>query len=334
MKIKVTIMVVLLLLVSGLSYAKEREGIVTFKINLNIPDGAKEARLWLPYPLSGEHQRIDDLTIDGNFDDSTIYHDQKSGAIYHYSEWQGVSNRNSLVMSFMVKAEERIIKDLRDTNSPVPNEIMKYLQPNRWIPTDGKIKELADNITRGKKGVLQKSRAVYDWVVENTFRDPNVKGCGLGIVERTLAERGGKCADISSVYVALARAAGVPSREVFGLRLGREAEQDISGGHHCWAEFYLPGTGWVQVDPADVRKMMLVNKLDLEEAAPYRQYYFGAVDEFRIVLEKSGRGLQLLPPQKGGPLNYFMYPYAEVDGEPLDYLDPKSFNYTVTFKAI
>ncbi len=334
MKRKISILVILLLLVSGLSYAKDRQGRVTFKINLNAAKGSKNAKLWLPYPLSDEHQRIENLTIKGNFDNSSVYREQKSGAIYLFSEWQGVSDSKRLEMSFTVKAEERSVKDLRDTNDPVPEAVKKYLKSNRWIPTDGKIKELANKITKDKKGILEKSRAVYAWVVENTHRDPGVKGCGLGIVEQMLIKRGGKCVDISSIYIALARAAGVPAREVFGIRLGRKAEQDITGSYHCWAEFFLPGTGWIPVDPADVRKIMLAENLSLKEAKKYREYYFGAVDEFRITLEKSGRGLKLLPLQESGPLNYLMYPYAEIDGKPLDYLDPKSFSYTVTFKAI
>lgn len=334
MKIKISILAILLLLVSGLSYAKERQGVVTFKINLNAPKDSQRARLWLPYPLSDEHQRIEDVKINGDFNNSTIYHVPKSGAIYLFSEWQGISDKRSLELSFKVKSEERMVKELKDTNAPIPDEVKKFLMPNWWIPSDGEIKEIADKITKDKKGILEKSRAVYDWVVENTHRDVTVKGCGLGIVEQMLVKRGGKCVDISSVYIALARAAGVPAREVFGIRLSKTPEQDITDGYHCWAEFFLPGTGWIPVDPADVRKIMLVEKLSLKEAKPYREYYFGAVDEFRIVLEKSERGLTLLPPQEGGPLNYLMYPYAEIDGKPLDYFDPKSFNYTVTFKAL
>ncbi len=334
MKIKISILAILLLLVSGLSYAKERQGVVTFKINLNAPKDSQRARLWLPYPLSDEHQRIEDVKINGDFNNSTIYHVPKSGAIYLFSEWQGISDKRSLELSFKVKSEERMVKELKDTNAPIPDEVKKFLMPNWWIPSDGEIKEIADKITKDKKGILEKSRAVYDWVVENTHRDLTVKGCGLGIVEQMLVKRGGKCVDISSVYIALARAAGVPAREVFGIRLSKTPEQDITDGYHCWAEFFLPGTGWIPVDPADVRRIMLVEKLSLKEAKPYREYYFGAVDEFRIVLEKSERGLTLLPPQEGGPLNYLMYPYAEIDGKPLDYFDPKSFNYTVTFKAL
>ncbi|MEE8328952.1 MAG: transglutaminase-like domain-containing protein [Thermodesulfovibrionia bacterium] len=334
MKTKVSILLILFLLVTGLSYAKERQGIVTFKINLTAQKDSDRARLWLPYPLSDELQRIEDVKINGNFSSTAIYHEPKSGAIYLFSEWQSVSGKRSLELSFKVKAEERMVKDLKDTNAPIPDEIKKYLKSNWWIPTNGEIKEIANKITKDKKGILEKSRAVYDWVVENTHRDPRVKGCGLGIVEQMLAKRSGKCVDISSIYIALARAAGVPARELFGIRLGKKAEEDITGGFHCWAEFYLPGTGWVPVDPADVRKMMLDKNLSLEEVKHYREYYFGAVDEYRIVLEKSGRGLNLLPLQEAGPLNYLMYPYAEVDGKPLDYFEPEEFSYSVHFREI
>jgi len=189
-------------------------------------------------------------------------------------------------------------------------------------------------VTAGKKGTLAKARAVYGWVVENLSRDPRVRGCGLGDVEVTLSKKSGKCADISSVFVAVARAAGVPAREVFGLRLGKKDLDDITGGYHCWAEFYLPGYGWVPTDPADVRKAMLVKGLNLEEARPYREYFFGAVDQYRVALIK-GRIRRLTPRQKGGPLTYFMYPYAEVDGKPLEYIAAqKRLRYKNTFRAL
>ncbi|MEF9476310.1 MAG: transglutaminase-like domain-containing protein, partial [Candidatus Mariimomonas ferrooxydans] len=142
-------------------------------------------------PLSDELQRIEDVKIDGNFSSSVIYHEPKSGAIYLFSEWQSVSGKRSLELSFKVKAEERMVKDLKDTNAPIPDEIKKYLKPNWWVPTNGEIKEIANKITKDKKRILEKSRAIYDWVVENTHRDPRVKGCGLGIVEQMLAKRSG-----------------------------------------------------------------------------------------------------------------------------------------------
>ena len=118
---------------------------------------------------------------------------------------------------------------------------------------------------------------------------------------------------------------------MFCIVLGKNDVQDISTWQHCWAEFYLPSYGWVPVDPADVRKMMLKKNLTLEdhESSELQRYFWGAWDAYRVELAK-GRDLVLNPPQKGAPLNTFGYPYAEVGGKPLDFYDPDSFKYTFT----
>lgn len=325
---------VFLLLFIKINTAAGNEGTVTISIDLKTPQETASARLWLPYPVSNKDQQIADIQVQGNYSDSAVYREPVSGALYLYTAWRENISKRTLKFSFKVNTRERIHEKLTDNGEPVPAEIKKYLTATPLIPTDGEILELAEQITAKHKSILEKSRAVYDWMVVNTKRDPNVRGCGLGIVEQTLVKRSGKCADLSTVYVALARAAGVPAREVFGLRLSNNAKQDITGGYHCWAEFYLPGTGWVQVDPSDVLKIMLAKGITLEQAAPYREYYFGAVDEHRIVLENGGRGIDLIPRQKAGPVNYLMYPYAEINGKALDYFNPEKFSYTVSYKSL
>jgi transglutaminase-like putative cysteine protease len=323
-------------LVIGASTAKVRKGEVILKVTIDAPETSTDTRLWIPYPVSDGEQTIEDVTVAGNFTKSGVYTEEVTGNHALYAEWTKPSTGRFITFAFKASAVERVSKDFPETESDrIPDEVLPYLKGNEFIVTGGVVKETALKAVGGKKGIREKARAVYDWVVENTYRDPEVVGCGVGDVEVTLAKRSGKCADISSVFVSLARSVGVPAREVFGLRLGKNAKDDLTKGHHCWAEFYLPGHGWVPVDPADVRKIMLKKGLTLDRAGSLREYYFGAVDEYRIALGRGGRHYYLNPRQKNGPLNYFMYPYAEVDGKALEWLAAqKTLKYEITFEEI
>lgn len=305
-------------------------------LTITVPETAGDARVWIPYPVTNEYQTIEKMSVTGNYINGAVYSIRGNEGLAYYAEWPSKSTERTITMKFNATSVRRRLGKLKDSKMPIPAEVKKYLAPNKYIVTDGEVARIAKEATRGKRSILSKARAVYDWTVENTYRDPNVKGCGLGIVEQILTKRGGKCVDLSSVFVALARAAGVPAREVFGLRLGKKPEQDITNGHHCWAEFYLPGTGWVPVDPADVRKMMLVENLDIKDkkTREYREYFWGGMDEYRIALTKNERDFVLSPAQSDGKLNYFMYPYVEIDGKGRDSLDPKDTGYHITFKAL
>lgn len=325
-----------LLFLITLAFAKERNVRVTLDVNLTASEKSNQVKLWIPYPVSDENQEITNVSINGNFSKTGIYTDSQYGNHILYAEWNNNIEKRVLTYSFDVKRKEVVTKDFSKKElSFSQNEFKKYLMPFSKGPIrSGGIKKKALEITKGKKTNLEKARAIYDWIVDNMYRDPNVKGCGYGDVEKLLITLGGKCADIHSVFVALARASGVPAREVFGLRIPKGQEGEMTKAQHCWAEFYQPGYGWVVVDPADVRKIILEQKLTLEEAKPFREYYFGAVDENRIAFG-TGRDILLNPTQSGERLNYFMYPYAEEDGKKLNE-DLYGFNigYKISFRNI
>lgn len=324
----------MLIVFPGAALAKERSGEIAIAVTVSAPEDSKDVRVWIPYPVSSSTQDISDVRIGGNFSQSGIYGEKETGNLALYAEWSKPAKERAITLTFNITAKEQLKKGFPANEPEIPAEIREYLNSTAFIPTDGKIREIALSVTHDQQKVSEKARAVYQWVVENTVRDPNVRGCGTGEVEKVLAKKGGKCADISSVFVSIARAAGVPAREVFGLRLGKKDEEDMSGGHHCWAEFYAPGYGWVPADPSDVRKVMLTDKLDLNSAQKYVDYYFGAVDEYRIELARGGRGYFLNPRQNDGPLNYFMYPYAEVNGKSLEWLAAQTdLKFKVMFKA-
>lgn len=316
--------------------AASHSGTVTITVDLSARKPGEPARLWLPYPVSDRDQTIGDIRLGGDFASSGVYTDPVHGTPLLYAEWPKETASRKLSLAFSVTRREIHMANLPDREPPWnPADHAEFLEATSLGPIDGAVKKLAERITTGKQTVLAKARAIYDWTVDNMYRDPNVRGCGTGDVCALLLKPGGKCTDISSVYVALCRAAGVPAREVFGLRLGKTAEEDITAWQHCWVEFFLPGTGWVPVDPADVRKAILVEKLEMNDpkVKAYREYFWGGVDPYRFRLAV-GRDLVLNPPQAGAPLNTFGYPYAEVGGQPLDFYDPKSFSYSISYREM
>ncbi len=311
-------------------------GYVTLEVDLSRHGKGQEAKLWVPYPISDRHQLVRDIKISGDYSNVAVYTDQANSTPILYAEWPNDSISRKFTMSFFVEREEIAQRNLledKDVSFSL-KEFDEYLKPNRLGPINGDIKKLADEIVKEKNTVLFKSRAIYDWVCQNTFRDPNTIGCGKGDVCELLKRPGGKCTDISSMFITLCKAVGIPAREVFGIRLGKKTEEDITAYQHCWAEFYLPGYGWVTVDPADVRKAMLVEKLTWndEKTKEYVEYFWGGIDAYRVVLAR-GRDVVLNPPQAGPPLNTFGYPYAEIGGRALDFYSPKDFMYKYIFKA-
>jgi len=217
------------------------------------------------------------------------------------------------------------------------------LRPTELLPTDGIVRDTARQVTKGARTDVEKARAIYEWIVENTFRDPKVRGCGWGDIKSMLETRnlGGKCGDLNALFVGLARAAGVPARDVYGVRVAPSAlgykslganTEVISKAQHCRAEFYAQGIGWVPVDPADVRKVVLEEppgKLALgdRKVVAARKRLFGSW-EMNWVAYNYAHDVRL-PGSKAPTVPYFMYPNGETAIGRLDQLDPNSFRYTL-----
>jgi transglutaminase-like putative cysteine protease len=212
----------------------------------------------------------------------------------------------------------------------------QWLRATRLIPTDGIVRETALKITKGAASDQAKARAIYEWIVENTHREPKVRGCGLGNIRFMLesGDLGGKCADLNSLYVGLARSVGLPARDAYGIRVAKSelgykslgaASATITKSQHCRAEVYLTGQGWTPVDPADVRKVMLEEPAMTDQA---RQRLFGSW-EMNWMAYNFDHDVQL-PGSTGPAIPFFMYPQAETAEGRLDSLDPDSFRYEIT----
>jgi transglutaminase-like putative cysteine protease len=225
-------------------------------------------------------------------------------------------------------------------------ELDYFLQPSSLVPTDGIVKETAMQATKGAATDVEKARAIYEWIVENTYRNPKTRGCGLGDIRFMLETKdlGGKCADLNALYVGLARAAGLPARDAYGIRVAKSelgykslgaSSEKITKSQHCRAEVYLHDYGWVPVDPADVRKVMLEElpgnrPIDDDMVKKARARLFGSW-EMNWMAFNFGHDVAL-PGSSGKPVPFLMYPQGETADGRLDSLDADAFKYEITSK--
>jgi transglutaminase-like putative cysteine protease len=229
-----------------------------------------------------------------------------------------------------------------------PAELEHFLRPTKFLPTDGIVKTTAMEITKGANTDLEKARAIYEWIVDNAFRNPKTRGCGMGDIRFMLESKdlGGKCADLNALYVGLARAAGLPARDVYGIRVAKSdlgykslgaSSEKITKSQHCRAEVYLAGYGWVPVDPADVRKVVLEEPpgnlpISDDMVKKARARLFGSWEmnwmAFNFAHDVA------LPGSSGAPVAFLMYPEAETPDGRVDCLDPDNFKYEITSKEI
>ena len=324
---------------------------VVTRVELQLPEGV--SRVWLPLPLAvdTEWQRTLGSSWSGNAARSEVVRDGKYGARMLYAEWPASVADPYLELASRCSTRDRTV----DPSRPQPGagrlstaQRAFFTAPTDYIPTDGIVRKTAEGIVKGARTDLDKARAIYEWVVENTFRDPKVRGCGWGDIKSMLetGNLGGKCGDLNALFVGLARSVGVPAQDVYGLRVAPSAHgyrslgvgtPSVTRAQHCRAEFYAEGRGWVPVDPADVRKVALEEPpgklaLDDPKVAAARKRLFGNW-EMNWLAYNTGHDIAL-PNSDGPKLPYLMYPNGETGGERLDPLDPDAFRYTMTAREL
>jgi len=324
---------------------------VVTRVEVLNPGGRTLA--WVPLPLAEHTDWFRDLSSrwSGNATEAGVERDKKYGARVLVAEWRPGQSSPMIEVTNRFVTRDRAV-DLGAAPDPALKltaaERAFHTAPTELIPTDGIVRETALEATRGARTDVEKARAVYEWVVENTFRDPKTRGCGWGDVKSMLesGNLGGKCGDLNAMFVGLARAAGVPARDVYGVRVAPSKHgykslgagtANISKAQHCRAEFFAEGYGWVPVDPADVRKVVLEEPpgnlaIDHSKVVAARKRLFGSW-EMNWLAYNTAHDLAL-PGSSGPKLPYLMYVNAESGGERRDQLDPDSVRYSIMAREI
>lgn len=320
---------------------------VTTRVEVLKPVGI--TRVWLPVPLTADTDYQRGLGNSWSAQGGTVSYQKESkyGTGIVYAEFPDTIKQPVLELKSRFATREYVVDLTKPaTAAKAANaSLALYKAPTELIPTDGIVRRTAQEITQGVTDEMGKARAIYEWIVENTFRDPKTRGCGVGDIKAMLETRnlGGKCADLNALFVGLARSVGIPARDVYGVRVAKSeygyrslgvGTDNITKAQHCRAEFYSATHGWVPVDPADVRKVVLEEQPDRQlklsdaKVKQARARLFGSW-EMNWVAFNYAHDVRL-PRARRGQIGFFMYPQCETAEGRLDSLDPDNFRYQMT----
>ncbi len=193
----------------------------------------------------GDVQRVDlNLTIPQNTTNQNVSCNTDVISIggNQFAHLEFVNPRSTIKYSVVchVKTRYQEITQIPSTYDITPYE--DYTKPSEGVPSDDpRIKELAENITKDARTDFEKLARLTEWVHDYIRYDPGVTGEYLDTYQ-ILNERRGVCVEYSTLFAALARSLGYPTRFVGGLA---EGDQGLTG--HMWVEVYLGK--WVPFDP-------------------------------------------------------------------------------------
>lgn len=272
----------------------------------NVEPGQK-IELWLPQAHSDEFQDVKIRSINADLPLKTTREKRFGDVMFHAVAVKADKPEYKFDIEYDVVRHERIGLPREGENPQLLRASAKqadeYLGPDKLVPVSGKLADIAAQQVQGHTGTMDRARALYDYVFATMRYDKTGTGWGRGDAEWACDSKRGNCTDFHSVFISMARSQKIPARFSIGFPLPSAKHSGDIPGYHCWAEFYDAKYGWVPVDISEAWK-------DKSK----KDYFFGDLDVNRVLFSM-GRDLMLNPRQAGEPLNYFVYPYIEVNGK-------------------
>lgn len=274
-------------------------------------------QIWIPIPSDDEWQVVADFNLKSQIPAKILTENKYRNKILYLDSKEGVpaDGPQEIILSYKIQRKER---GASEEILNYKKDLTRYLKADKTVPVDGAIKEVAEEITKGRTGDLNKAKAIYDYLLSNysyAKDDPNV--CGIGNSLLTLKYRRGMCTDWHSLFISLARSLGIPAKFEIGFPVPKDKKEGRIEGYHCWAAFYIKGRGWIPVDASEAYKH-----------PDKRDYFFGRIDENRFSVA-IGRDIVLENSRNQEPINFFVYPYVEINGS-----KSRDIDLRVTFKEL
>ncbi len=319
----------------------------TFEIitTVKLKAASGQTRLWLPLPLNQDtlFQRTLGHSWNGNPEMSSMRRLPDGDLEVFHSEWSDGGDGRFQIKTLVTTADRHFDISKR-TVAPEREDILRRnLQASSLIPNDGLAHQQGEQIIGRIKDPVAQAKAIYDWVVDNTTYDPALAGSGTGNVRQQLirGQYGGRSADINGLFVSICRAIGIPARCVYGLRVGPSrlfrslglTSDDATRAQHVRAEFYVPGFGWIPVDPSDVRRAIALEGLSDRDSKllSLKKVLFG-VWEMNWIAYNVGNDIVL--PGREGTLPFLILPQLESREGKRDGTNPTAFEFTISSRRV
>lgn len=296
------------------SSAKKRRFEFNYSTTVQVPEGAKNVKIWLPLPHSDQNQDITGFQIKSEYPVSFANDGEYGNSFFTVTATNAKPGPLTVDFTLQVLRREYLHRPkevLKAADTEISDPLMpRWLQPDRLVPINQRVRDLAAEVTKGKVTDLEKVRAIYDYAVTNLKYDKTGTGWGRGDIFFACDEKRGNCTDFHALVIGLARACNMPARFSMGFPLPEDKIEGAISGYHCWAEVYVKGFGWLPIDASEASKN-----------PQKKEYFFGALDEHRVQFT-IGRDVPVTGIHSD-PLNYFIYPYAEIDEKPTDKIEKK-----------
>lgn len=278
---------------------REREFHLRYSVTIgSLPEG--RVQVWVPVPRSTSNQIVKLIHEEMPAPAATSSDPDYGNQILSFEISRNTSDRISFVRTYAVHRHEvRALLPNRLGERLSHAERSRFLAANAKVPISGRPLKLLEGL-KLPEDRLSLARTIYDRVDSHVRYDKSVPGYGTGDVVWVCDSRTGNCTDFHSLFISLARSQKIPARFEIGFPVPQSDSGSI-GGYHCWASFFTPSHGWVPVD---------ISEADKHPAM--KDYYFGNLTADRVLFT-IGRDIELVPKQTGPPLNYFVYPYVEVN---------------------
>ncbi|HET6251950.1 MAG TPA: transglutaminase-like domain-containing protein [Tepidisphaeraceae bacterium] len=277
---------------------KNRTFDFTYSVRLTGLGENRSASIWIPIPTSNEFQTVQQLSELLPAADE-LQHERTAHCIILFLRANSHAN-DQLAIKLVYRITRREACEMPPARDDTKND-SAYLMADKLVPIGGKPMKLLAGVALGADSYAQ-ARTLYDVVDDHMKYRKDKPGWGRGDAAWACESGFGNCTDFHSLFISLARSNHLPAKFEIGFGIPEARGSGIVPGYHCWAWVKPAGHGWVPVDISEASKH-----------PDRRDYFFGHLCENRVQFS-SGRDLVLSPPQNGPPLNFFVYPYVEVDG--------------------